>query len=172
MDYLQPVPEQGATSTSGRHATGIASCGRGLRQCGWHLDEDVLPVCVCVCVCACVCACVSACVCCDSVPFSLQLIPPLIYLVQQPDREIKTDACWAFAFIADSTQEMVQLVVNANIIPFIVTLLYTQENRVIVSDAALHIHTNAHKYSMGCCLCGTSCLWLEGPSANISIHEN
>lgn len=61
-----------------------------------------------------------------------QLIPPLIYLVQQPDREIKTDACWAFAFIADSTQEMVQLVVNANIIPFIVTLLYTQENRVIL----------------------------------------
>ena len=70
---------------------------------------------------------------CDPVHlFPLQLIPPLIYLVQQPDREIKTDACWAFAFIADSTPEMVQLVVNANIIPFIVTLLYSQENRVIV----------------------------------------
>ena len=140
MDYLQPVSEQGATSTSGRHATGIASHGRGLWQCGWHLNEDFFFVCVFVYVHECVC------VCCDSVSFSLQLIPPLIYLVQQPDREIKTDACWAFAFIADSTQEMVQLVVNANIIPFIVTLLFTQENRVIVSDAH-HMHTNTHKYS-------------------------
>lgn len=61
-----------------------------------------------------------------------RLIPALVHLTKHSDREVKTDACWAFAFIADSTHKAVQLIVDSEIIPYIVGLLSSQDTRIIL----------------------------------------
>merc|ERR1711864_62369 len=60
-----------------------------------------------------------------SPPFEVvkQCLPCLAQLVQHTDKEVLADACWALSYLTDGTNDKIQCVVEAGVIPQLVMLL-------------------------------------------------
>lgn len=54
-------------------------------------------------------------------------LPSLAQLVHQDDAEILSDACWAFSYITDGTNEKIQWVIETGVVPRFVQLLHLSE---------------------------------------------
>jgi len=54
-------------------------------------------------------------------------LPSLAQLVHQDDQEILSDACWAFSYITDGTNEKIQWVIETGVVPRFVQLLHLSE---------------------------------------------
>jgi importin subunit alpha-2 len=64
-----------------------------------------------------------------------QLLPALAQLIHNDDEEILVDACSALSYLIDSPNELIQEVVNAGIVPQLITLL--DNTKVAVISATL-----------------------------------
>lgn len=62
-------------------------------------------------------------------------LPSLATLVFMSDKEVLTDACWALSYLSDGTNDKIQAVINANVVPRCVELL--QHSDVSVQTPAL-----------------------------------
>merc|ERR1711909_6198 len=64
-----------------------------------------------------------------SPPFEVvkQCLPCLAQLVQHTDKEVLADACWALSYLTDGTNDKIQCVVDAGVIPSLVRLLDSGE---------------------------------------------
>lgn len=50
-------------------------------------------------------------------------LPVLKRLVQSADEEVLTDACWALSYLSDSSNDKIQAVIDAGVIPRLIDLL-------------------------------------------------
>ena len=66
-----------------------------------------------------------------SVPAVRQLLPALAHLIHNNDKEILVNACSALSYLTDSLNELIQEVVDAGIVPQLITLLYNTKVAVI-----------------------------------------
>lgn len=64
-----------------------------------------------------------------------QALPSLATLVFMSDREVLTDACWALSYMSDGTNDKIQAVIDAKVVPRCVELL--QHPEVSVQTPAL-----------------------------------
>jgi len=62
-------------------------------------------------------------------------LPSLAQLVHQDDQEILSDACWAFSYITDGTNEKIQWVIETGVVPRFVQLLHLSqgENAALIT---------------------------------------
>lgn len=62
-------------------------------------------------------------------------LPALAQLVHQDDAEILSDACWAFSYITDGTNEKIQWVIETGVVPRFVQLLHCSggENAALIT---------------------------------------
>ncbi|XP_046649765.1 importin subunit alpha-1-like [Daphnia pulicaria] len=70
-----------------------------------------------------------------TVPAVRQLLPALAHLIKNNDEEILADACWVLADISKNSDERTQEVVDAGVVPRLVTLL--NHNEEAVTEGAL-----------------------------------
>lgn len=50
-------------------------------------------------------------------------LPALERLIHSNDEEVLTDACWALSYLSDGTNDKIQTVIEAGVVPRLVELL-------------------------------------------------
>ncbi|NXI42408.1 IMA5 protein, partial [Galbula dea] len=63
------------------------------------------------------------------------MLPALTCLLQQEDKDIISDSCWAFSYLTDSSNDRIQIVVDTGILPRLVELMASPE--LIIMTPAL-----------------------------------
>lgn len=62
-----------------------------------------------------------------------QLLPALAYLIQNTDTNILVDTVWAISYLTDAGNNIIQLVIDAGFVPYLVPLLGHQEVKVVTA---------------------------------------
>ncbi|KAG0481007.1 hypothetical protein HPP92_011575 [Vanilla planifolia] len=59
-------------------------------------------------------------------------LPALKHLIHSTDEEVLTDACWALSYLSDGTNDKIQAVIEAEVIPRLVELLFHPSPSVLI----------------------------------------
>lgn len=62
-----------------------------------------------------------------------QLLPALAYLIQNSDTNILVDTVWAISYLTDAGNNIIQMVIDAGFVPYLVPLLGHQEVKVVTA---------------------------------------
>ena len=62
-----------------------------------------------------------------------QLLPALAFLIQNTDTNILVDTVWAISYLTDAGNNIIQLVIDAGFVPYLVPLLGHQEVKVVTA---------------------------------------
>jgi len=62
-----------------------------------------------------------------------QLLPALAYLIQNTDTNILVDTVWAISYLTDAGNHIIQMVIDAGFVPYLVPLLGHQEVKVVTA---------------------------------------
>jgi importin subunit alpha-2 len=60
------------------------------------------------------------------------LLPALALLVNNQDKEVVSDACWALSYLTDGSVERIQAVIDSGVVPRLVQLLGSGEITCVV----------------------------------------
>ncbi|KFQ24674.1 Importin subunit alpha-1, partial [Merops nubicus] len=60
-----------------------------------------------------------------------KMLPVLLYLLENDDKDIISDSCWAFSYLTDSTNDRIQIVVDTGILPRLVELMGSPEMMIM-----------------------------------------
>ena len=60
------------------------------------------------------------------------MLPALALLVNNQDKEVVSDACWALSYLTDGNVERIQAVIDSGVIPRLVQLLGSGEITCVV----------------------------------------
>ncbi|KAI0529368.1 importin subunit alpha-2 [Dendrobium catenatum] len=59
-------------------------------------------------------------------------LPALKHLIHSTDEEVLTDACWALSYLSDGTNDKIQSVIEAEVVPRLVELLFHPSPSVLI----------------------------------------
>ncbi|PKA58395.1 Importin subunit alpha-1 [Apostasia shenzhenica] len=59
-------------------------------------------------------------------------LPALKHLIHSNDEEVLTDACWALSYLSDGTNDKIQAVIEADVVPWLVELLLYPSPSVLI----------------------------------------
>lgn len=99
-------------------------------------------------------------------------IPALACLVLSNDEEVLTDACWAFSYLSDGTNDKIQAVIESGVCPRLIELLWLVTVENVVSGASSHVR---RKIFIICSFCFLNykglriCLVVSHPSPSVLI---
>lgn len=62
-----------------------------------------------------------------------QLLPALAFLIQNTDTNILVDTVWAISYLTDAGNNIIQMVIDAGFVPYLVPLLGHQEVKVVTA---------------------------------------
>lgn len=61
-----------------------------------------------------------------------QLLPAFMRLLQHNNVEVVLDSCWAVFYLTDGSNELIEVVVQAGLLPLLVKLLTSVELSIVV----------------------------------------
>ncbi|CAF0784734.1 unnamed protein product [Brachionus calyciflorus] len=62
-----------------------------------------------------------------------QLLPALAFLIQNPDTNILVDTVWAISYLTDAGNNIIQMIIDAGFVPYLVPLLGHSEVKVVTA---------------------------------------
>lgn len=63
------------------------------------------------------------------------VLPKLAILINHPDNDVVSDACWALSYLTDGSNDKIEIIIQTGVVPRLVELLGHSNVTVIVSNA-------------------------------------